>query len=154
KATSVLPDVTVESLRVGDDKRLARFNIRTTEQSPEVAKNKIQEAFGTTLARVEMTYGEGKPISGASAAPLGEAAKTSPAPLTRFAGGREYELSFNTTAFNSTAPPAQVISAVFASVLEKAKIANPTSRFEILNAPDRGGAGEPKGSSSAGTKLV
>ena len=32
---SVLPDVTVESLRMGEDKSLARFNIRTTEQNPE-----------------------------------------------------------------------------------------------------------------------
>ena len=32
---SVLPDVTVESLRLTDDKSLARFNIRTTEVKPE-----------------------------------------------------------------------------------------------------------------------
>ena len=30
---SVLPDVTVESLRLSDDKSLARFNIRTTEEN-------------------------------------------------------------------------------------------------------------------------
>ncbi len=32
RATSVLPDVTVESLRMTGDKSLARFNIRTTDQ--------------------------------------------------------------------------------------------------------------------------
>ena len=55
--------------------------------------------------------------------------------MTRFAGGREYELTFNTTAFNSEQSPAQVVSAIFARVLDNAKIANPISRFEIIPAP-------------------
>ena len=50
---------------------------------------------------------------------------------------------FNTTAFNSTQPPAQVVSAVFAKVLEDAKIANPTSRFEIIGGPDAAVAPRP-----------
>ena len=33
----------------------ARFNIRTTEQDTEQVKKEILEAFGPTLARVEMT---------------------------------------------------------------------------------------------------
>ena len=48
----------------------------------------------------------------------------------------EYELNINTTAFNSTQTPAQVISAIFAKVLEKAKIPNPTSQFQITGTPD------------------
>ena len=55
-----LPDVTVESLNVGDDKRLARFNIRTTEnEQPEQGQEpRSSKSFGTALERVEMTAGE------------------------------------------------------------------------------------------------
>jgi SecD/SecF fusion protein len=133
KATGVLPDVTVESLRMGGGARLARFNIRTTEKSTERVKKEIVDAFGPALARVEMTYSEGKPI--APATTEGDASKTAQALSTRFAGGRSYELLFNTKAFISPEPPAQVVSAVFAKVLEDSKIVNPTSRFEIINAP-------------------
>src|SRR5271157_1394030 len=135
---SVLPDVTVESLRVGNDTKLARFNIRTTatdqdsQEEKDKVKNKIIEAFGPALAKVEMTVGDAKPIPSAAA---GDASKTSPALTTRFAGGREYPLSFNTTAFNSTQAPAQVVAAEFAKVLEGAGIANPTTRFEISEGP-------------------
>ena len=73
-------------------------------------KNEILEAFGSSLARVEMTVTEGKPIARQPPSPpAGDAAKTAAALATaRFAGGREYELTFNTTAFNSTQTPAQV----------------------------------------------
>ena len=54
---SELPDVTVESLRVSNDKSLTRFNIRTTNDKPENVKQAILKAFGPSLARVEMTYG-------------------------------------------------------------------------------------------------
>ncbi len=132
-----LPDPTVESLRMGDDKKVARFNIRTTDQDLDHVKNEILTAFGPSLARVEMTASEGKPVAGA--APSADAAKTAQAPVGRFAGGREYELTFNTTAFNSTEGPAKVISAAFARVLESANIVNPTSRFEIVSDVDRSG---------------
>ena len=142
--------MTVESLRVGNDTKLARFNIRTTatdqdsQQEKDKVKNKIIEAFGPALAKVEMTVGDAKPIPSAAA---GDASKTSPALTTRFAGGREYPLSFNTTAFNSTQAPAQVVAAEFAKVLEGAGIANPTTRFEISEAPA-------KESGTASTDLV
>jgi len=159
KATSVLPDVTVESLRIGNDTKLARFNIRTTAQDPEEVKRKILDAFGSSLARVEMTYNDGKPIPGT--APSAEAKKTAGAATNRFAGGREYELTFNTTAFNSAQTPAQVVAAEFARVLEAAKIANPTSRFEILSGADRaagaGGPGEGSATTAgatAGARLI
>jgi SecD/SecF fusion protein len=145
---SVLPDVTVESLRVGNDKgeRLARFNIRTTAQDLDQVKNGILEAFGPSLARVEMTFGEATAIPSASAA---GAVKAGPALASRFAGGREYPLSFNTTAFNSAQAPAQVVGAEFAKVLEAAGIANPTARFETVSQAE-GSSEEP----AARTKLV
>ncbi|HKI20149.1 MAG TPA: protein translocase subunit SecF, partial [Isosphaeraceae bacterium] len=152
-ATSVLPDVTVESLRMGESKKLPRFNIRTTEKDTKRVQKEIVDRFGPSLARVEMKYSEGKPLAAAPAAPAGEASKTEPALTARFAGGHSYELTFNTTAFNSTQPPAQVVSAVLAKVLEDAKMVNPTSRFEIV-AASRSVAEDEPASSTAGTKLI
>jgi SecD/SecF fusion protein len=135
KATSVLPDPTVESLRMGADSNVSRFNIRTTDQDPERVKEQILKTFGSALARIQMTYNEGKGI--ADSAAKAAAAGTTPAASTptRFLGGREYALHFNTTAFNSTQTADQTVSGVFAGVLEAAKIPNPHSRFEILNGP-------------------
>ena len=150
---SVLPDVTVESLRMGEDKRSARFNVRTTEKDTERVKQEIVKAFGSSLARVEMTYTDGKPIAPTQEG--GDQSKTAPARTSRFTGGREYELSFNTTAFNSTQPPAQVVSAVFAKVLENAKIVNPSARFEIVAAPAaRALTEDAPATAAAGTKLI
>lgn len=136
---SVLPAVTVESLRVGKDQALTRFNIRTTDQSIEGVKNAILKSFGPALERVVMTVGEARPIP-AAAAPSPSATDAKPVLVSRFAGGRQYELTFNTTSFNSTQTPSQVVSAVFVNVLEKAGIANPSSRFEITAAPVGSGA--------------
>jgi SecD/SecF fusion protein len=151
KATRILPDVTVESLRVSNDKRLSRFNIRTTDQSPDHVKKAILDAFGPTLARVEMTFGEGRPIAGTAPA-AGQA--TGDAAASRFAGGREYDLFFNTTAFNSTQSPAQVVAAEFVKVLSKAGIANPDSRFEITEAPAPPGDAGASATTTTGTHLI
>ena len=146
-----LPDVTVESLRVTGDKSVARFNIRTTDQNPERVKQAILDAFATSLARVEMTAHDGKPIAGAAA----DAGKTAAAPTTRFAGGREYELDFNTTAFNSKEQSAaEVVSSEFAKVLTQDKITNPETRFEIKPAPEVIAEGTSQGAAAAGTRLV
>ncbi len=53
-----LPDVTVESLKVGEETKLSRFNIRTTLDKPDEVKDAILKAFGSTLARVRMTTSE------------------------------------------------------------------------------------------------
>ena len=46
---SVLPDVTVESLRLTDDKSLARFNIRTTEVKTWTrSRMRFSKSFGST----------------------------------------------------------------------------------------------------------
>ncbi len=146
-----LPDVTVESLRVSNDKSLTRFNIRTTNEKPEDVKQVILKAFGPSLARVEMTYGGEKAISSTPPAPDGSAADATP---SRFAGGREYALDFNTTAFNSTQSPAQVVSAEFVKVLAAAKITNPESRFEIKEAPVPPASAESAAPAATGTHLV
>ncbi len=144
-----LPDVTVESLRVSDDTRLSRFNIRTTNDKPEDVKNKILEAFGSSLARVEMTHGEGRPIP-----PAPKAVDPAAVP-DRFAGGREYDLKFNTTAFNSAQSPPLAVSAEFVKVLEAAGITNPQSRFEIKDAPQASAiAATSASAASGGTNLI
>ncbi len=145
-----LPDPTVESLRMGNDQKVARFNIRTTDPDLEHVKNEILKAFGPSLARVEMTATDGKPI--AATAESGDSAKAAQPSGGKFAGGREYDLTFNTMAFNSTEPPAKVISNAFAKVLENAKIVNPTSRFEIVGDVDR--AGIDGAAVGAGSKLI
>ncbi len=146
---SVLPDVTVESLRVSNDKSLTRFNIRTTNDKPEDVKNAILKAFGPSLARVEMTVGEARAIS----APSGGGA-TAAGAAPRFAGGREYVLDFNTTAFNSTQSPAQFVAAEFAKILADAKITNPESRFEIKDVPRPADGSPSPGAAPAGIRLV
>ncbi len=149
---SVLPDVTVESLRMGSDKKSARFNIRTTDQNLNHVKEEILKAFGPTLARVEMTFSEIKPVSGAQPETDDKTKTTSSPAAGRVIGGREYELNFNTTAFNSTEPPAQVISAAFARVLDTAKILNP--RFEVKNAADRSVLEPGAAGAQPGSKLI
>ena len=139
-----LPDATVESLKIGRETKLNRFNIRTTMEKPEEVKERILKAFGPTLSRVQMTVSAPAPIAAAAAAvePVkGASAATPVATSDRFSGGRKYELTFNTTAFNSMQTAAQVVSAEFAKVLEAAKIENPTARFEMVNpAPSDAGA--------------
>jgi SecD/SecF fusion protein len=127
-----LPDVTVESLKIGREENLTRFNIRTTVQDPEKVKDDILKEFGPTLQRVEMTFSPPKPIpaAGSSAAPA-PAGTARPAATDRFAGGQEFTLRFNTTAFQGTQSPAQVVSSVFSRVLTQAGIAQPGIRFEV-----------------------
>jgi SecD/SecF fusion protein len=78
-----------------------------------------------------MTFADGKPIVVDTKAT--DATKS--VPINRFAGGREYVLKFNTKAFNSSQSPAQVVTSEFSKVLDAAKIANPSSRFEVKPAP-------------------
>ena len=129
---------TVESLRITGDKSLARFNIRTTDQSPEQVKQRILEAFGSSLARIEMTFAEGKPIAAATA-PTQErgvqAHHDTGWPIRR---RPRVSLAASTPprSIAHSLPP-RSSPAVFAGVLDKDKIPNPTSRFEILKAADR-----------------
>ncbi len=130
----VLQDVTVESLKVSSDKTLSRFNIRTTNEKLVDVKAAILKSFGNALERVQMTVGEPTPI--AATAAKSEGVTTPP----RFSGGRVYPLKFNTTSFNSTQKPWEVVAAEFASVLTKGNIDNATSRFEIGPDPSTGEA--------------
>jgi SecD/SecF fusion protein len=77
-----------------------------------------------------MTFEEGPPITASDAKKAGASGA-----VERFVGGRQYTLKFNTTAFNSTQTPAQLVAAEFAKVLDAAKIANPTTRFDVVPTP-------------------
>jgi SecD/SecF fusion protein len=107
---SVLPDVTVESLNVEGEQRGIRFNIRTTDSDIKDVQKKIRETFGSSLA--PMTFVEGKRIPAES--------------KTKFSGGEEFELRFNTPQ-----PPSR-IAASFISLLE-GKVADPKAHFEVVN---------------------
>ncbi len=132
---SQLPDVTVESLSVGGDKSGERYNIRTTEQKIEKVKLTVLESFGNALQRVVMKAGAAVPIAGTPepskpAASDKDKAKVEDAgasPADRFAGGRQFELSFNLP------QSAAQIATSFRKVLSDAGINNPDSRFEIVN---------------------
>src|SRR5262249_32918584 len=138
------------SLRISADKSLSRFNIRTTDDKPENVKKAILDAFGPTLARVEMTYNAVESKRIAATPPAADA----DAVPDRFAGGWEHGLRFNTTAFNSTQSPAQVVGAEFVKVLTQAGIANPDSRFEIKDAPAPAGSAEAPAAAMTGTHLI
>ena len=57
---SVLPDVTVESLRLSDDKSLARFNIRTTEVNPDKVKTEILRCLRHDSGAGGLSYQRGQ----------------------------------------------------------------------------------------------
>jgi SecD/SecF fusion protein len=144
--SSVLPDVTVESLKLGQDKSLTRFNIRTTEDKLPTVKDKILKAFDTTLKRVIMTASEPKPIPAKPEATVAEAKKeatvtTTPAAAIDFPGGSEYELSFNTAAISGTQSAAELIEGEYTRVLEKANIAIPKSHFKVITPRRAEGSG-------------
>ena len=132
--SSQLPDVTVESLSVGGEKAGERYNIRTTEQKIEKVKQSVLDAFGPALQRVELKVGPPNPIAAAPAEPAKTEAKektkvedSKASPTDRFAGGRQYELSFNLP------QSAAQIATSFRKVLSAAGINNPDARFEIIN---------------------
>ena len=123
--SSALPDVTVESLSVGDEAAASRYNIRTTEQDINKVKANVLDSFGTALQRVALTPGAAKPIppapADAATQPEGETT------FDRFAGGEEYPLQFNLP------QSSQQIANAFKNVLTAAGITNPDTRFEITN---------------------
>ena len=127
----VLPDVTIESLSVGGEKAGERFNIRTTQQKIDKVKQAVLDSFGSALQVVELKVGETKPIAATADAPKpADAAKDKkdePSGVDRFAGGRQYDLTFNLP------ESAGLISSSFRTVLTASNINNPEARFEILN---------------------
>ena len=132
--TAALPDVTIESLSIGNEKAGVRYNIRTTEQKIEKVKQAVLDSFGKALRSVEMTVGTPTAIasnapSDATKADAKEKAKDDAKSATsdRFAGGRQYALTFNKD------QSATQVGNTFQNVLQENGINNPEARFEILN---------------------
>ncbi len=127
-----LPDVTVESLNVGGTTAGARYNIRTTQKDIDgKVKPAILKAFGSTLSQVSMTVGAAQPIAApaTSTAAVDAAAKpASTSPIDRFAGGRQYSLSFEGPTITSSK-----VATLFRRVLSEAGITNPDTRFEVIS---------------------
>jgi SecD/SecF fusion protein len=132
-AANALPDATVETLNVGSEARGVRFNIRTTEEDAKVVKEKVQSAFKTTLARLEMTAGKPEAIppapKGSEAKSKGSeaTAKAASPPAQRFAGGWRYDLTFN-----RHVEPSRVRTALGEAM--KGKVPNPETRFAVAAA--------------------
>ncbi|RUL88934.1 protein translocase subunit SecD [Tautonia sociabilis] len=116
QASEVLPNVTVESLTVSGDEEqdeAPRYNIRTTEQSPDVVQEAILEAFADSLVRVELLQTE---------------------PIEPVEGGLEEEGNRYRLTFNLPQPPSRIAEA-FARVLASADppVASPRSQFRVIN---------------------
>ncbi len=125
--TSVLPDVTVESLNVAGEATGLRFNIRTTEQAEKKVREVVLSQFGPALQRVSTTVGTVTPIPPSDP-------KASSTLISRFAGGREYPITLNVPQRPS------VVAASFVKVLDAATVLNPTTRFEVLDPKSPAGA--------------
>jgi SecD/SecF fusion protein len=121
KKASVLPDVTVESLNVEGEQTGVRFNIRTTLDDVKGVQALILKSFGPSLA--PMTFTPGQPVrveTEGAEKPAGSAG-------TKFARGTEFHLRYNTPQ-----EPARIATA-FANVLQKAKVADSESHFEVFD---------------------
>ena len=129
-----LPNISVESLALENEKRGTRFNIRTTEVNPGVVQKAILQKFGDSLARLTMQVGEGQPIAKT------EGAKTDS--TDRFAGGTSYALKF------SREVDPELLRINFVNYIRKMAtdkpedaITNPESRFQIALAQGSTGGG-------------
>ena len=139
---SVLPDVTVETLNVENEKAGTRFNIRTSDENQANVQSVVNSAFDKALERVSLKVGQRQPVE----APKDAAAtKDQPAAApTQF----KYELGLNVK------QSASKISQLFTDVLSKpengGKVENPEKAFVVTN-PDSAALTQPD---LAGDKLV
>ncbi|MEW4567684.1 protein translocase subunit SecD [Tautonia sp. JC769] len=120
RAGEYLPNVTVESLTIVDEEGGAasapRYNIRTTEESPEAVQDAILEAFSDSLVRIEL-----------QTEPITEDAD----PVLEESNASRYRLSLNLPLAPSR------ISEALARVLASANppVPSPRNQFSISN-PD------------------
>jgi SecD/SecF fusion protein len=132
-AGKVLPDVSVETLNITGEQAGTRFNVRTTDDDVRDVQEKILKAFGPALAQVGTTVGAPVAIPGAAApaATTPDAAKkdapaATPAVAARFAGGREYPLTFSRPVQPAT------VQAQLNRILAAAKVTTPDARYELV----------------------
>lgn len=151
KTAGVLPDVTIESLNVGGESVVTRFNIRTSDENLANVQEKVSQAFGTALARVELKTGERKAIEAPKpAAPTDDATKKAePKPAQpAVEAGATYELTLNSK--QSATKIADLFTKVLADEQSGGKVENADRAFTITN-PDSGALTQPD---LPGDKLV
>jgi SecD/SecF fusion protein len=130
---SALPDVTIESLNVENEKVGTRFNIRTSDEDVAHVQKTVNEAFGSTLNRVVLSVGPRQVVTEAAKAAEPEKKaetekKAAPADSTWPAS---YELSVNVK--QTPAKIVQLLNQVFADAQSGGKIENP-ERVYLLSA--------------------
>jgi SecD/SecF fusion protein len=136
EAGRVLPDATVEMIKVGNQAHGIRFNIRTTDDNVKRVQQKILNAFKSTLSRLDVTVGQPAAISAAPPAPektkdteKAKAKTASETPAERFAGGSRFALAFDRHVDPGT------VRAAMIERLKDVKVVSPESRFEVLVPP-------------------
>lgn len=124
---SVLPDVTIESLNVENEKVGTRFNVRTSDEDLARVQKTISDAFGSSLDRVVLTVGTRQPIvdtakpAGGDKAP---AAAASPWTAT-------YDLTLNVK--QTASKVSQLVSQVLADPSAGGKVDSPERTFSLTN---------------------
>ncbi|MFM1800914.1 MAG: hypothetical protein RJA81_266, partial [Planctomycetota bacterium] len=146
KTAGVLPDVTIESLNVGNESVVTRFNIRTSDENLAEVQQKVSDAFGTALARVELKVGDRQPVEAPKAE--GEEKAEKPADAATAATTAKYELSLNIK--QTPNKIADLFTRVLSEESNGGKVENPDRAFSIKSL-DSGAAFQPD---LPGDKLV
>ncbi|MBI1324723.1 protein translocase subunit SecD [bacterium] len=123
---SALPDVTIESLNVENEKVGTRFNIRTSDEDVARVQKTVNEAFGSTLDRVSLTVGPRQAIAEPKPA---EGAKAPATPASPW--NASYELSLNVK--QTASKLNQLLSQVLGDAAAGGKVDNPERAFSLSN---------------------
>ena len=134
---SVLPDVTIETLNVENEKAGTRFNIRTSDENLANVQKTVNDAFGAALSRVALKVGVRQPV--AASALAAAATKDAPKEASTTAAAT-YELTLN--AKQSPSRIAQLFTDVLSNPASGGKVENPDKSFTITN-PDSAALTQP-----------
>ncbi len=124
---SVLPDVTIESLNVENEKVGTRFNVRTSDEDLARVQKTINDAFGTALDRVTLTVGPRQAI--AEPAKPAEGDKTPAAAASPWTAS--YDLTLNVK--QSASKVSQLVSQVLTDAGSGGKVENAERAFSLTN---------------------
>lgn len=130
KTASVLPDVTIESLNVGGESVVTRFNIRTSDENLSQVQEKVSQAFGSALARVELKSGPRKAVETPKVEAADGAKNADDKQAPAVAAG-EYELSLNIK--QSPNKISDLFTKVLSSEGSGGKVDNADRAFTIKN---------------------
>lgn len=137
----LLPDVTVETLNVENEKAGTRFNIRTSDENQANVQSSINQVFGSALERVSLKVGARQVVEAPKDAPAAKDLSVAPA-------SAKYELSLNVK--QSPSKIAQLFTDALAKADAGGKVENPEKAFNVTN-PDSAALTQPD---LAGEKLI